>query len=171
MAAAKGKLSLTGFSEFNGKYVYSALVTTSGKALIGMKKAELNGGTARISMVQIHDEGNADIPLYTATAGGTTIANIYDAYEGSEEFSVVSILIVDDADGAFTAADAASFASGYAGSISNNPSNIGFTPQTSGGNITISRDDAKTMAEITAGQSAEYILVNNIGGSSSWQRQ
>ncbi|MDR3162155.1 MAG: hypothetical protein LBU28_11165, partial [Spirochaetaceae bacterium] len=65
------------------------MVTTSGKALSVMKTAELNGGTPRITMVQKNDEGNADIPLYTATAGGTTIANIYDAYEGSEEFSVV----------------------------------------------------------------------------------
>jgi hypothetical protein len=148
LAGAKGKLTLTGFNGFNGKYVYSALVTTSGKYLIGTNAVELVGSEAVISMVPISG-GNAQVPLYTTNIGGTTVADIYVPYEGSETFQTVSIIIVDDADGKFTSSDAASFATNYAALIASNSSNTSFTPSTSNGNITVSRSDAMTMDEIT----------------------
>jgi hypothetical protein len=164
---ARGKLTLTGFNDFDGKYVYSALITTSEKALIGLNSAEITGNEAVISMVPISG-GYAEVPLYYTDPNGTTVADIYVPYDGSEPFQVVAVMIVDDADGRFTAADAASYASNYAGMISSNSGNTSFTPSTSGGNITISRSDVKTMDEImdammggdsTVMQTVKYMLV------------
>jgi hypothetical protein len=151
LAGAKGKLTLTGFNEFNGKYVYSALVTTSGKYLIGTNAVmELTGAEFVMSMVQISG-GKAEVPLYyITTSAGTTIADIYVPYEGSETFTAVGIMIINDADGKFTNSDAASMATNYAGMISSNPSNTSFTPSTVNGSITISRSDVMTMNEMTA---------------------
>jgi hypothetical protein len=162
LAGAKGKLTLTGFNEFNGKYVYSALVTTSGKYLVGTNGVELSGSEYRISMVAISG-GSAEVPLYTTNASGTTVADIYVPYEGSEGFSTVSILIVSDTDGKFTASDAASLATNYVGSISSNASNTSFTPATSNGNITISRSDVMTLEEITAAMSdGDYTIMQTV---------
>jgi hypothetical protein len=159
LVTAKGKLTLTGFSDFNGKYVYSALVTSSGKYLIGTNSVEIDGSVAVISMVPISG-GTAQVPLYTADSSGTTVADIYVPYEGSETFQTVSIIIVDDADGKFTSSDAASFVTNYAAMITNNFLNTGFTPSTSSGNITISRTDAKTIAEAgTDIQTVKYLLM------------
>jgi hypothetical protein len=159
LAEAKGKLTLSGFSEFNGKYVYSALVTASNKVLIGTNAVTLSGTAAVISMVQISG-GNAEVPLYylDASAAANGLA-AYVPYEGSEEFTSVGILIVDDDDGKFTAGDSASFATSYVGSIGNNTYNTGFTPSTSSGNITINRSETKTLQEVLAGATnAKYIL-------------
>jgi hypothetical protein len=147
LQGAKGKLTLTGFNEFNGKYVYSALVTSSNKYLIGTNGVELSGGEAVISMVRISG-GSAEVPLYTTNVG-TTVADIYVPYEGSESFQVVSIMIVDDSDGKFTDSDTANLVTNVAGSIASNPSNTNFKPGTSNGSITISRSDVMTMDEIT----------------------
>jgi fibronectin type 3 domain-containing protein len=169
LADAKGNLTLTGFSEFNGKYVYAALVTSSGQALIGTNSVDVNAGVFSMSMAPISG-GTAVVPLYTMNAAGTTVADIYVPYEGSETFQVVSIMVVNDSDGKFTADDAASFATDYAASISSNISNTSFAPSTSGGNITISRSDVMTMEDITteiAGgnytvmQTVKYILAVN----------
>jgi hypothetical protein len=161
LAGAKGKLTLTGFSEFNGKYVYSALITISGEGLIGTNAVTFNGAEAIISMVPISG-GTAEVPLYTMNTAGTTGADMYVPYEGSEGFQIVGVMILDDADGKFTASDVASFATSYAAMLSSNPSNTSFTPSTSGGSITISRSDAKTMAEMMADTSllttAKYML-------------
>jgi hypothetical protein len=169
LAGAKGKLTLSGFNEFNGKYVYSVLATTSGKSLIGMNGVTLSGMEEVISMVQISG-GNAEVPLYTMNASGSTVADIYVPYEGSETFQVVAITIVDDSDGKFTASDAEGFATSYAGMISSNSSNTSFTPSASGGSITINRSDVMTMDEITEAmsggdysvmQTVRYMLVVN----------
>jgi hypothetical protein len=150
LPGAKGKLTLTGFNEFNGKYVYFVQTTTSEEYLIGTNAIEVVDSEAVISMVQISG-GSAEVPLYTAnpSSSGTTVADIYVPYEGSEPFQTVSIMIVNDADGKFTYAETVSLATNYAGSISSNPSNTSFTPSTNNGNITISRSDVKTTAEIT----------------------
>jgi hypothetical protein len=162
LPGAKGKLTLTGFSEFNGKYVYSALVTTSGKALIGTNAVEITGGVTSISMVRING-GNAEVPLYYMNTSGTTVADLYVPYDGSETFSAVAVMIVNDSDGKFVASDAASFATNYAGMIGSNTSNTSFTPSTSNGSITISRSDAKTMTEMMADPTSmanvKYMLI------------
>jgi hypothetical protein len=145
---ARGRLTLTGFNDFNCKYVYSALVTTSGQSLIGTNAVQIIDNEAVISMVPISG-GTAQVPLYTYTSG-TNVADMYVPYEGSETFQAVAVMIVNDGDGNFTTADAGSFVTNYAAMISNNPSNSSFTPGTSGGNITISRSEAKTMTEIMA---------------------
>jgi hypothetical protein len=162
LAAAKGKLTLTGFNDFNGKYIFSALITTSGKALIGMNGATFSGAEAVISMVPISG-GNAEVPLYYFdTAAAANGLGAYVPYDGNETFQVVSILIVNDSDGKFTSSDAASFATAYAGSISSNVLNNNFTPSTSNGSITISRNDAKTAEEIGGNYtSVNYILAVN----------
>jgi hypothetical protein len=162
LAAAKGKLTLSGFNDFNGKYVYSALVTASGKSLIGTNAVELNGGVASISMAQISG-GLAEVPLYYTNTGGTSIADIYVPYDSSETFQTVAVIIINDADGKFTSNDASSFATNYAAMISNNPSNTSFTPSTSGGNITISRNETKTMDEMTAEMTGgNYNVMNTV---------
>jgi hypothetical protein len=113
-------------------------------------------------MVQISG-GTAQTPLYTMNPGGTTVADIYVPYDGSETFTAVSILIVSDSDGKFTSSDAASFATSYVGSISSNPSNTSFSPSTSSGNITISRSDTKTMAEITEAMTGgDYTIMQTV---------
>jgi hypothetical protein len=162
LQGAKGKLTLTGFNEFNGKYVYSNLMTASGKYLIGTNGVELSGMEAATSMVRISG-GKAEVPLYTINASGTTVADIYVPYEGSEPFQAVSIMIVSDSDGKFTASDAANFATNYAAMLMSNATNTNFTPSTSGGSITISRSDAVTTAEImadyTLAATAKYMLM------------
>jgi hypothetical protein len=160
LAGAKGKMTLTGFSEFNGKYVFSALVTASGKYLTGTNGVDYNAGDYRISMVPISG-GTAEVPLYTTNESGTTIADIYVPYEGSESIQTVSIIIVDDADGKFTASEAASFGTNYAAIIGSNTLNTSFTPSTSSGSITISRSDAITTAEMTGDNmyTAKYMLI------------
>jgi fibronectin type 3 domain-containing protein len=170
LAGAKGKLTLTGFNECNGKYVYSALITASGESLIGMNGAEFTGSEYAISMAPISG-GSAEAPLYTTNVNGTTIADIYVPYEGSEGFQAVAIMIVSDGDSKFTSSDAASFAANYAAMISSNASNTDFTPATSGGNIAIARNDVMTMDEImeaitgggdyTVMQTVKYMLVVN----------
>jgi hypothetical protein len=162
LAGAKGKLTLSGFSQFNGAYVYSALVTSSGKALIGTNGVEVNAGVFSISMVPISG-GTAVVPLYTTKATGTTVADVYVPYEGSEAFQMVSILIVNDADGKFTAADAASMATNYVAMIGSNASNTSFTPSTSGGNITVNRSDVMTTEEISAEVAAgNYAIMQTV---------
>jgi hypothetical protein len=162
LAGAKGTLTLSGFSEFTGKYVYSALVTSSGKYLIGTNGVEIAGSEAVISMVPISG-GTAQVPLYTTNASGTTVADIYVPYEGSESFQVVSIIIVDDTDGKFTSSDAVSFATNYAALIGSNASNTSFTPSTTNGSITISRSDVMTMDEITAAmQGGDYTIMQTV---------
>jgi hypothetical protein len=169
LPGAKGKLTLTGFNEFNGKYVYSALVTASGKSLIGTNAVEFTSADYAISMVQISG-GTAEVPLYTATGAGTTVADIYVPYEDSETIQTVAIMIVTDSDGKFTSSDAEGIAANYAAMIGSNSSNTSFTPATSNGSITISRSDAKTMTEITEAitggdytimQTVKYILMEN----------
>jgi hypothetical protein len=162
LAGAKGKLTLTGFTEFNGKYVYSGLITKTGpKLLYGMNAAEIISGVSVMSLVQISN-GRAEVPLYTLNAGATSVTDLYTPYEGNDEFSAVSILIVNDNDGKFTESEAASFATAYAGMIIGNYSNTGFTPRTNNGSIVIDRSDAKTMAEMMSDTSllttAKYIL-------------
>jgi hypothetical protein len=162
LAGAKGKLALNGFTEFNGKYVYSTLVTTSGKSLIGTNAVEIVGSEAAISMVRISG-GSAQVPLYTTNASGSTVADIYVPYEGSETFEVVSIMIVDDADGKFTSSDAVFFETNYAAVISNNTSNTSFTPSTSNGNIAVSRSDAIPMDEIMAAiMGGDYTIMQTV---------
>ena len=64
LAGAKGKLPLTGFNEFDGKYVFAALLTVSEKSAVGMTAVELiSHEEAIISMVPISG-GNAEVPLY-----------------------------------------------------------------------------------------------------------
>jgi hypothetical protein len=159
---AKGKLTLNGFSDFNGKYVYSALITASGKYLIGTNAEEFTNNEYVMSMVRISG-GSAQVPLYTTNTSGSSVADIYVPYDGSETFQTVAVMIVNDSDGKFTAVDAAAIAANYAAMISNNPSNTSFTPSTSGGNITINRSDAKTMAEMMADMTllttAKYMLL------------
>jgi hypothetical protein len=78
----------------------------------------------------------------------------------------VSILIVSDDDGKFTSNEASSFSTTYAGMIASNSANTGFRPETSNGNITISRSDVMTTAELTeaimgdanAAQTVKYLL-------------
>jgi uncharacterized protein YjdB len=152
LAEAKGKLTLSGFDEFNGKYVYSALVTTSDETLLGTNGVEIIGNVADdaiISMVRISG-GYAEVPLYTMNPSGTTVADIYTAYEGSETFQTVAVMIIDDSDGRFTASEAESFATSYAAMISSNPSNTSFTPSTYNGDITIDWNDVMTMDEMIA---------------------
>jgi hypothetical protein len=162
LPGAKGKLTLTGFNEFNGKYVYSALATTSGKYLIGTNAVELMGADYVMTMVQING-GTAEVPLYTTNAAGTTVADIYVPYEGSEIIQTVSIIIVTDSDGKFTSSEAASFATNYAAIIGSNASNTDFTPSTSSGSITVSRSDAKTMDEITEAMAGgDYTILQTV---------
>jgi fibronectin type 3 domain-containing protein len=163
LAGAKGKLTLTGFNEFDGKYVYSALVTSSGSALIGTNGVEYNAGDFSISMVQISG-GTAEVPLYTTTyTGGTSVADIYVPYEGSETFQAVAVMILNDADGKFSSGDAASFATNYAAMISSNASNTSFAPSTTNGSITIGRGDVMTMDEMTAAMSdGDYTVMQTI---------
>jgi hypothetical protein len=169
LAGAKGKLTLTGFNEFNGKYVYSALATASEKFLIGTNAVEFTEDDYVITMVKITG-GTAVVPLYTTNATGTTVADIYVPYEGSETIKTVAIMIVSDSDGKFTASDSADFSTSYAAMIASNASNTSFTPATSGGSITISRSDAKTTDEITEAtiggdytimQTVKYMLIVN----------
>jgi fibronectin type 3 domain-containing protein len=159
LAGAKGKLTLTGFSGFDGKYVYSALVTSSGNYLIGTNGIDYNAGDPIISMVPISG-GTVEVPLYTATTG-TSVADIYVPYEGSETIQTVSIIIVNDADGKFTASDAASFATNYAAIIGSNALNTSFTASTTNGSITISRSDVITADEMTMDNmyTAKYMLI------------
>jgi hypothetical protein len=153
LAGAKGKLTLTGFNEFNGKYVYSGLVTKSGnKYLYGMNGADSSGN---LSMVQISG-GKAEVPLYTLNTGATSVADLYVPYDGNDEFLVVAILIVDDSDGKFTYTDT-SFATNYVGSIGSNFMNASFTPRTNNGSIVIDRSDVKTVTDAGLAD-AKYIL-------------
>jgi hypothetical protein len=160
LPGAKGKLTLTGFDEFNGSYVYSGLLTTSGKYLIGTNSVDYNGGNPIISMVRISG-GRAEAPLYTANPGGTSLADIYVPYEGSESFQVVSVMIVNDNDGKFTASDATSFATNYIAMLGNNAMNKSFTPSTNNGSITIDRSEAALMSEIAQKPDAKYLLMVN----------
>jgi hypothetical protein len=167
LAEAKGKLTLTGFNEFDGKYVYSALITSSGNTLVGTKGVDYNAGNPIVSMVPISG-GTAEVPLYTINPAGTSVANAYIPYEGSETFQIVAIMIVNDADGKFTSSEAASFAQNYAAMISSNPSNTSFTPRTTNGSITISRSDVKTTAEMPSDMNTvKYILVVNPNSAGS----
>ncbi|MDR2444838.1 MAG: hypothetical protein LBD44_02720 [Spirochaetaceae bacterium] len=153
---------MTGFNDFNGKYVYSTLITRSGKSLIGTNAVEIVGSEAVISMVQISG-GSAEVPLYTLNAGGASVVDIYVPYDGSEAFQTVVIIIVSDSDGKFTSADAASFATNYAAMLTSNTSNTSFTPSASNGNITISRSDAMTMDEIKAATEAgNYTIMQTV---------
>jgi hypothetical protein len=164
LPGAKGKLTLTGFNEFNGKYVYSALMTASGKSLMGTNAVEITGTDYVMTMVQISG-GTAEVPLYTTNTSGSTVADIYVPYEGSETIQTVSIMIVTDSDGKFTSSDALSFVTNYAAMIGSNPLNTGFTPSTSNGSITVSRSDTKTLEEIMADSTLQttvkYMLMVN----------
>jgi hypothetical protein len=149
LAAAKGKITLTGFDAYNGKYVYSGCTINSTTALLGINGAEWHGSEYAITMPQI-ENGSVEIPLYTMNAGATTVDEVYVPYEGNDALITVSIIIVDDADGKFTSSDAAGFATSYAAIIVSNSSNTSFTPTLSSGNLTIPRSDALTTAEMTA---------------------
>jgi hypothetical protein len=81
LAEAKGKLTLTGFNEFNGKYVYPVLITSSGKTLTGINGADYSAGNPIISMVPI-SSGTAEVPLYTMNPAETSVSNAFVPYEG-----------------------------------------------------------------------------------------
>jgi hypothetical protein len=161
LAGAKGKLTLTGFNEFNGKYVYPIMTITEENYLIGINGATLNGPDIVISMVQISG-GYAEVPLYYLNDDVSELDD-YVPYDGSETLSGVTILILDDSDGKFIVDDDESLEIDYASTLTNNPSNTSFTPSTSSGSITISRSDTKTLAEIIADSSllttAKYMLM------------
>jgi uncharacterized protein YjdB len=158
LPGAKGKLTLTGFDEFNGSYVYSGLMTASGKVLIGTNSVDYNGGNPVVSMVRISG-GRAEVPLYTANSGGASLADIYVPYEGSEGFQAVAVMIVNDSDGKFTASDATSFGTNWVAMLSSNAMNTSFTPSTINGSITIDRSEAASELTMDNMYTIKYMLV------------
>jgi hypothetical protein len=157
LAEAKGKLTLTGFTQFNGNYVYSTLTTASGKTLGGINGVNSDGGF--IYMVPISG-GTAEVPLYYRESRMVP-------YEDSDTIQAVSIYLVNEAFGKFFSGDLKSMYENYVALIRNNTSNTSFTPSTTNGSITINRSDIMTLHEInvsededryTVMQTAKYIL-------------
>jgi hypothetical protein len=154
LVISNGILTLTGFDVFNDKYVYPVLITSSGNSLMGLIGAEYNSGNPIVSMARVRG-GTAVAPLYISrydmNSVAPSLADIFIPYESSETIQTVSIMIIDDADGKYTANDSGlTFLLNRVGSIVSNPMNDNFAENITFGNFTINRSDAMTSDEIYA---------------------
>ena len=92
----KGKMTINGLSDFNGKYVYVSGL--AGSSLItGL--TDITGYITpdmAFKLPQISG-GKVEAPLYTPNPQATSYANSYTAYSGNDTItSMVSIYIVND---------------------------------------------------------------------------
>jgi len=89
LPAARGRLTITGLSAYNGKYVNITVGLSDGKtALVGIESISGNssGGTMRLPQIS---GGRAVVPLYTTAAN-----NELAAYAGNDTADAQSIFIV-----------------------------------------------------------------------------
>jgi chitodextrinase len=159
LAAPKGKLTLTGFSQYDGYYVLPTAViggmptseeeAENAVSLVGLTGAEWSESAAFMSLARING-GAAEIPLYRTTNEEPASLDDFIPYEGNDALGVLVFIVTDD-DGKITPDE---------GELNNTVatimSNFDFTPHASNGNITIS------ISDVDAGN---YILLGNHGGS------
>jgi hypothetical protein len=107
--AAKGKITITGLDNFNGKYVYATGAVGENidnmKALVGL--TDITGyDTTDVGykLVKI-SEGKAEVPLYYPNPKVTGYADSYLAYDGSDIVTAFSLYIFESTDGVLKATD------------------------------------------------------------------
>jgi uncharacterized repeat protein (TIGR02543 family) len=156
----KGKLTLTGFDDFDDQYVFPILGTASGISIAGVNGVELTGAGPIVSMVKITN-GRAEIPLYryNGEPSAITMADIFP-YEGSEAISFVEVMFVTNTDGwvRITESEVGDVTGNVTGIIRRNPANTTFTPSTSGGNIAIRRNDVMMGEGYPSMETAKYLF-------------
>jgi hypothetical protein len=91
---SSGKFTLTGASEYNGKYAILIGIGSS-TPLYGFKNGGYSGTTLTFEGVQI-SSGTVELPMYTVNTGGST-TNPYRAYTGSGTPMAIYVYILDSA--------------------------------------------------------------------------
>jgi len=92
--AAKGKLTVTGLDNFNGKYVF-ANGLAGGNVLQGI--TDITGYPSDITYkLASVSNGKAEIPLYTPNNQATSYSNSYTAYSGNDAVTSLSVIILNE---------------------------------------------------------------------------
>jgi hypothetical protein len=113
--AAKGKVTINGLSEHDGKYIWLS-GAAGGKPLFGI--TDITGyadpEALAYKLVKISG-GTAAVPLYTANPSATSYSDAFVAYDGNDGVTALTILIINDADGSLSTTEMETVTSSYAG--------------------------------------------------------
>jgi hypothetical protein len=94
LPAARGKMTIIGLDDFNGKYVYVQGLISDGTLLIGLTDIIVHSDDITYKLARISGD-KAKVPLYVANSSATSNENSYIAYMLNDTIKSINILILD----------------------------------------------------------------------------
>jgi hypothetical protein len=92
--AAKGKMTINGLEDFNGKYVYVQGLAGSSTVLTGLTDITDYPKDITYKLARISGD-KTEVPLYAANSSATSYENSYIAYSGNDTITSINIIILD----------------------------------------------------------------------------